>query len=172
MAYIGIDQSYTGFAVVALNSSTLQPTDYLGKFPPTKYSAPVDRLLAIEDWLDGVLHGWDPDGVAMEGYANGAKFGREAAGELGYAVKRVLRKSSWECIPTIVPPTSLKKFVTGSGTAKKQEMLLGVYKRWGAEYKDDNLADAYSLARIAHAIDRPDLDRTKFQDEVLHKLSS
>jgi crossover junction endodeoxyribonuclease RuvC len=44
---------------------------------------------------------------------------------------------------------TLKKYATGKGTAKKQEMLLQMYKRWGVEFNDDNAADAYALARLA-----------------------
>ena len=49
----------------------------------------------------------------------------------------------------IKAPGTIKKFVTGDGRAKKDLMLLKVYKKWGVEFDDDNLADAYSLARIA-----------------------
>jgi crossover junction endodeoxyribonuclease RuvC len=43
----------------------------------------------------------------------------------------------------------LKKYATGKGTSKKQEMLLQMYKRWGVEFNDDNAADSYALARLA-----------------------
>ena len=61
---------------------------------------------------------------------------------------------------------TLKKYATGKGTAKKQEMLLQIYKRWGVEFNDDNAADAYALARLAggHAID-------KIEQEVLDKMN-
>lgn len=174
MAYVGIDQSYSGFGLVIINSSTGEVTDALGKFDLAKYGSEVDRLLAIERWLQVHLAGWDIDGVCMEGYANGAKFGREKAGELGYAVKRFFRVTHPQnLIPTVARPTAVKKFATGSGAAKKNEILLQVYKRWGVEYKDDNLADAYTLARIAEAISEPDLAVTlpKFQQEVLAALN-
>ena len=47
-----------------------------------------------------------------------------------------------------VPPMTLKKFAAGKGNAKKQEMLLQIYKRWGLEFTDDNAADAYALGRL------------------------
>ena len=49
----------------------------------------------------------------------------------------------------IIPPNTLKKFITGKGNAKKELMLLKVYKRWGVEFNDNNMADAYSLAKKA-----------------------
>jgi crossover junction endodeoxyribonuclease RuvC len=44
---------------------------------------------------------------------------------------------------------TLKKYAAGKGNAKKQEMLLQIYKRWGIEFNDDNAADSYALARLA-----------------------
>ena len=52
----------------------------------------------------------------------------------------------------IVPPSTLKKFVTGSGVAPKNKMMLGVYKKWGVEFETDDEADAYALARAADMV--------------------
>ena len=51
-----------------------------------------------------------------------------------------------------IPPRSLKMWVggKGKGNAKKDLMLLFVYKRWGIEFHNHNLADAYALARMAY----------------------
>lgn len=49
----------------------------------------------------------------------------------------------------VIAPGSLKKFVTGKGNSKKDLMLLKTYKKWGIEFEDDNLCDAYGLARMA-----------------------
>jgi crossover junction endodeoxyribonuclease RuvC len=49
----------------------------------------------------------------------------------------------------VIAPGTLKKFVTGKGNAKKEVMLLKTYKKWGVEFTDNNLCDAYSLARLA-----------------------
>lgn len=50
-----------------------------------------------------------------------------------------------------VAPSTLKKFVTGKGNAKKQLMLLHVYKRWGFDTDNDNIADAYALYQMGLA---------------------
>jgi Holliday junction resolvasome RuvABC endonuclease subunit len=48
-----------------------------------------------------------------------------------------------------VPPTSLKKYVTGKGQGvPKSQMLLHVYKKWNVDITDDNAADSYALARL------------------------
>lgn len=46
-----------------------------------------------------------------------------------------------------VPPTTLKKFVGVKG--KKNLIAREVYKRWKYEADDDNLVDAYAIARWA-----------------------
>lgn len=153
---LGIDQSYSGLAMVAYNSDTHEHADALGAFEADKYHSQGHRLAAAGMWMSTQIKRFEAtlgpiDVVAMEGYAAGAKFGREIAGELGAAVKLTLlhelRHPS--CCPLVIAPTKLKKYTTGKGTAAKAEMLLAVYKRWGVTYSDDNLADAYSLARAA-----------------------
>jgi crossover junction endodeoxyribonuclease RuvC len=93
----------------------------------------------------------------MEGYAYGSQVAN-MAGELGSVVKMGLYRyygtsSARSAFPLIVPPMSLKKYATGKGNAKKQEMLLAVYKKWGVEFTDDNMADSYVLAHIARQQD-------------------
>lgn len=52
--------------------------------------------------------------------------------------------------------STLKKFVTGSGAGKKEQMWLGAYKRWGVDATvlgdDNNVLDAYCLARAGLAL--------------------
>jgi Holliday junction resolvasome RuvABC endonuclease subunit len=52
-------------------------------------------------------------------------------------------------VPLQIPPMTLKKYAAGKGNAKKQEMLMQIFKRWGIEFNDDNAADSYALARLA-----------------------
>lgn len=145
MTTVGIDQSYTGFGL------SIAGTAIKKAFPPDKFRSNNYRLFAVEDWLyQELLSAPEINLVAMEGYASGAKFGREMAGELGWAVKRaVITTLGLE--PLVVPPTSLKKFVTGKGNAAKNQMLMGVYKQWGREFTDDNVADAYALEQFGKA---------------------
>ena len=142
MRVIGLDQSYTGFGYCTDGKSIKK------SFATSTFPNPIDRLLAVEIWLAQQLRNeGDVDLVVMEGYANGAKFGREMAGELGWAVKRTIREVLF-VDPLIVPPTSLKKFVTGKGVAKKQIMLAHVFRQWGEMYSDDNQADAFALEKF------------------------
>jgi Holliday junction resolvasome RuvABC endonuclease subunit len=44
-----------------------------------------------------------------------------------------------------VPPTILKKFITGKGNAKKEDIKLALYKKYQKEFKNSDEADAYAL---------------------------
>lgn len=174
--FLGIDQSYSGFALCAYYPEATDVMDCVWKYPPAKYGSGIDRLNSISSELVGALYRLDRDGwsvrhVCMEGYAAERKFGREQSGELGAIVKQAIRASLDPpvCYPTVVPPTSLKKFVTGAGNAAKDNVLLGVYKKWGQEYKDNNKADAYGLARMAEAL-HTGVTAFKYEDDVLAKL--
>lgn len=162
-SYVGIDQSYTGFAVVAVDDEGKVVYQDLTKFEAKKFGSGIDRLITIYGHLFAALVEIDDIAqICVEGYSAGSKFGREAAGELGAMVKMAIYDYFDQFAddrhgdlryPCIVQPSTLKKYVTDNGAAKKNNMLLAVYKKWGFETDDDNLADAYSLARLALAVD-------------------
>ena len=72
-------------------------------------------------------------------------------------------------------PSQLKKYILGSGKGAKQLMLLKTYQNFNEEFNDDNLCDAYGLARIAHdynyIVERhEDISLKKYQNEVIDKI--
>lgn len=167
---IGIDQSLTGFAFSAV--SVESPSEHMTWVYKSPYSG-VQRLYDISEWMRGRFAALAENpitDIAMEGTVN-ASFSASALGELAATVKLTLwvmfsHKKPLLATPLQIPPMTLKKYATGKGTAKKQEMLLQIYKRWGIEFNDDNAADAYSLARLAgkHVID-------KVEQEVVDKIT-
>lgn len=147
MRVVGVDQSYTGFGF-SIDGEAKKKS-----FPTSRYDSDTHRLIAIQGWFTQWLTLQAKAGldlVVREGYANGAKFGREIAGELG-GVVNIAALEVTGTPPVIVPPTSLKKFVLGKGVGKKNEMLLGVYKQWNVSFSDDNQADAYALEKFGYA---------------------
>jgi hypothetical protein len=171
---IGIDQSYGGFAM-----AMRQPDSgvlYVMKMKPPSKKIGVDRLIDIGAWMTATIDTLVPrDAVAhvcMEGYAQGSKFGREIAGELGGEVKSTLRRmfAVPVCYPTIVPPTKLKKFTTDNGAAKKDQMMLAVYRKWGYEAPDNDEADAYALCRLAGAIVGAEPSLLAYEEAVVANL--
>jgi Holliday junction resolvasome RuvABC endonuclease subunit len=57
-----------------------------------------------------------------------------------------------------VAPTTLKKFVTGSGAADKVKMALAVSRKWKREFKNDNETDAYALWQYGCAVSRGEIE--------------
>ena len=158
--YIGIDQSYSGFAITALDAEN--KSDYYSIVYKAEGSG-VDRLKGIQAFVMEVLIEFTIVDVAMEGYAFGSQMAN-MLGELGGMVKMTLR--DFGVYPLIVPPTNLKKYVTGKGNGvSKSQMLLYVFRKWGADITDDNAADSYALAKLvsgAHVLE--------YEKEVYDKL--
>ena len=158
--YIGIDQSYSGFAITALDAEN--KSDYYSIVYKAEGSG-VDRLKGIQAFVMDVLTEFTIVDVAMEGYAFGSQMAN-MLGELGGMVKMTLR--DFGDYPLIVPPTHLKKYVTGKGNGvSKSQMLLYVFRKWGADITDDNAADSYALAKLvsgAHVLE--------YEKEVYDKL--
>jgi len=166
---IGIDQSYSGFGITVIN------VDNVSNYWSITFKAQemhIDRLVWVKDKLTYLLTEMTKDRdtvtVAMEGYAFGTTMAH-MLGELGAIVKltcyEVLDKFDGK-YPYIIPPTTLKKYVTGKGTGvQKNQILLAVYKKWGVEFTDDNMADSYALAMLAAG--KGDL---AYELEILQKI--
>tara|TARA_R110002153_G_scaffold26421_5_gene82941 strand:+ start:20199 stop:20771 length:573 start_codon:yes stop_codon:yes gene_type:complete len=149
MKILAIDQSLTATGVAAFVDGNFVPT----LLAPKKLKG-AERLDWFRTRITTMLLSIDPDVVVMEGYAYAAKFSHaHSLGELGGIIKLAILDQH-KRVPLkllVVPPTTLKKFVSGKGNCKKAEILLHVYKRWGETFSDDNLADAYALAMVGSA---------------------
>lgn len=178
-AFLGIDQSFGGFGAIWYVPYGDYHASAFQRFPPEHYGSGVDRLAAVQEWLGAFLTttahntGCRIAHICMEGYAMGARYAREVAGELGAAVKLALfdHPATAHTYPTIVAPTQLKLYTTGSGGATKNDMLRAVKAAWGPDFgRNHNLADAYGLSRVAQALMSPDLARSPKQKSVLAAL--
>lgn len=174
---IGIDPSLTGPAIAVLATDgtyllvrlhTRTKVDKVGV-------GKVERLLELQRfftdhlrsaWLQSeqVLH------IVMEGYG----FATQKAhglGELGGILRLDLLKQFGSPLgyPTLIAANSLKKFVTGKGSGDKNVMLLAMFKKWGLDVDDDNMADSYGLARVALAISTGTTDYG-YETEVVERL--
>lgn len=103
-----------------------------------------DRWASMAGQLEKLLKTYTPELVVFEGYGFANKHTLALLVEVG----TVLRYFVWQMgYPTIeVPPNTLKKFVTGKGQAKKELMMLDVFKRWGFDCATNDEADAIGLA--------------------------
>lgn len=164
---IGIDQSLTGFAFTALAVS--DPKQYMTWVYKSPYFG-VERLVDIRqflfDHLDYISENHPIQKIAMEGTVL-ASHSALVLGELSALVKLAIYDYFDDDIkfPVMVPPMTLKKYAAGKGNAKKQEMLLQMYKRWGVEFNDDNAADSYALARLA-----ADIFTDKVEESVVMQM--
>ena len=148
MYYIGIDPSLTGSGLVIIDEEKIVKQLTVSTSPKDPMEVRINTIgdmivnLSILNDLDKL---YSIGGIAIEGLSFGSK-GQSILelGGLHYHLRMLLWNNNIGY--TIVPPTTLKKFVTGKGTCKKDLMLLKVYKRWNEEFSDDNLADAFSLA--------------------------
>lgn len=115
-----------------------------------KWKSTVDLIISYAN---------DSDIIVIEDYAFGA-FGQSKSSlyEIGGIVRYELLKNGFDYFA--IPPTSLKKFVTGKGNAPKAVMLKEVYKRWHFDSDSDNIADAFSLVKLAEtALDLTIIDK-------------
>lgn len=168
--WVGIDQSYSGFAITILGADNSYKTT-VAKFD----SGGVTRLSEIQNHLKNTLQDVAKTNsiqdIAIEGYAYGREFGVAQSGELGGAVKLALyemESTGKGRYPLIVAPTSLKKYVTGRGNGvQKNQMLLHVFKKWNVEFSDDNAADSYGLAHIASG-----KGKMAYEKEIYDKLQT
>lgn len=151
---LGLDLSIsnTGLCVIndeksILELSTTNPVKGKGRDEVITFARIETQLNAVlrvaqahpVDWI--VL-----EGMSMAQYSSS----REVLAYLHGIVKRALHKQGY--ILEIVPPSVLKKYVTGKGNADKKEMARRVVEEWGLNLdnykKKDDLAEAYALARM------------------------
>lgn len=147
MRIMGLDpSSKTGF-VVLCDDGDVAVVGTLSHPPePDRFNRYMHYAREVSELVDA----YGVDLVVIEGYSFAGKFNNAFQYELGASLRY---RMHWDEIPYVeVPPTSLKKFVTGKGNAKKDLMLLGVYKMWDFDTESDNEADAYGLAQFGRAI--------------------
>ena len=144
--FTGIDQSLQNTGVVVLDSK--------GKFVESHTWKPKklrgsDRLEYFYRKVEGLVLAMHltPTLYAMEGYSY-SPYKMADLGELGGVMKLAFQLSATDLV--IYPPTVVKKFVCGKGNAKKELVMKEVYKRWGFESSDNNLTDAYGIARLLY----------------------
>ena len=144
--FVGLDLSYVATGLIVLDSNGEILEQKLINTTP-KYDT-EERIIQIENQIRFIPTIMGLGGVCIEGPAYGS-IGNQMLqmGALNFYVRIFLRKHNVGY--KIIAPPTLKKRVTGSGRANKKEMLRCVLEKWGVEFKDHNLADAYGLARIS-----------------------
>ncbi len=143
--FVGVDPSINATGIIVLDENANIIEQKLFSVKSEKFE---ESLVKYEKEIKFIPNIINLQSVYLEGPAYQAT-GRAVLqmGALHYLVRLFLFKKQVNY--KIIAPGTLKKFVTGKGNSKKDLMLLKVYKKWGVEFDDHNLCDAYGLARMA-----------------------
>src|SRR3990167_3659041 len=108
--------------------------------------------------------------IFIEGYSFGSNMpGKNGTVEFG----GLLRWHLVDLAPRVyeVAPTTLKKFVTGKGNAKKEQILAHVQKRWGEMFETNDAGDAFGLYKLGCVVERLTEADTDAQREAAAKVA-
>jgi len=160
MIYLGVDLSLTGTGLCVLNGDNNETATIKTSYKGCK------RLEFIKQSVMAYVEFHNPDTVILEGYSYGSRIGQAfSIGELGGVVRLGL-SSKYSVL--VVPPTCLKKFITGKGNASKDVMLMKTFKKYGIEFTDNNKCDAFGLAQMGKAFSEG--TKIKYEKEALEKV--
>ena len=106
----------------------------------------MERLSHIKKNIEYIIKTKNINIVGIEDYSYGSK-GQAIInlGELGGVIRLYLYEHKIKF--KTIAPTTIKKFITNKGNAKKELMLLKVYKKYGIEFENNNMCDAYALGK-------------------------
>lgn len=137
-----MDLSLTSTGIAVYNISEDSITTSVVKTLSNEYD--IDRYSRVH--LEVIRVGSPNSTFFIEGYSFGSFNKSNSMSkliELGGIIKYDLYCKKIPFI--VVPPTVLKKFITGKGNAKKEDIKLGIYKKFNREFKTSDEADAFAL---------------------------
>jgi len=145
MKILGVDGSLTSSGLCVLDDTKVIDTNTI----PTYDLRGVSRLVYIKKIIRGYLEAHKPDVVVVEGPAMGVKGGRVF--DMGEMYGLIKMESCRVCKDVIqVAPTSMKKFITGKGNAKKPQIRDALLTKWDIDIDQEDIADATGLALFAY----------------------
>lgn len=152
--YAGIDPAKrnTGVAVISICDDVVIKRTTRIKIPQkvNGISLLIDLRSAVTDFLNRTLYNSLLSASAIEGPSLYSVNRADDLGQVRGVLSLVLSDVSLS-LPHIIPPTSLKKFATGNGSAKKENMVeAAIQNGWGELTEDE--ADAAWLAEFAWAL--------------------
>lgn len=162
MRFIGIDPSTkTGFVALDENGKTLIANELTGVGTEDPY-----RMITLIDEI--MLHLEKDDFVTIESFAFNAE-GQYVVqlGGIGWGIRMALMRRGIKYYE--VGTGQLKKYASGNGRAKKDELIKPVFENWGFRHSSDNVIDAYVLAQIGRSM-KNKLVQNKKQEEVILKI--
>lgn len=160
MRFIGLDPSTkTGFVALDKSGHVLRAKELTG----VGSKDPKRMITLIDNIMD---HMQQNDFIVIEGFGFSTQQGIQLGG-IGWGIRMSLARRGFKYIE--VAPGQLKKFATGKGNTKKENMILPIYQKWRFEHSSDNVRDAYVLAQIGRALVRKKVS-SQYQKEVIETI--
>lgn len=150
MYFTGIDLSFTGTGLIILDNQ--KNVTFQEVITSNSKDETTERIQKITNRILNKLDEHNNlNGIYIEGisYGSTGKAFSQLSGLYYHTLIELENKFPSTTIKSI-PPGTLKKFITGKGNAKKDLILLNVYKKFGIEFNNSDLADAFSLAMMAY----------------------
>jgi len=153
MLVMGIDQSYTKLGYCILDGDSVIA---YGTFTSDKTRDVYDRANSAAEFVTSIINKYNIQQVALEGLAFGnmGNATRDLAGLLFVLVTSIRLLCKLVTI-SIIAPTAVKKLATGSGKAKKDDMInalpVDVLAQFKLTHKKTtglaDIADAFWIAK-------------------------
>ena len=102
------------------------------------------RLIYLFNQLNELIQRFKPQYACVEGYAHKAMGRVFSMGEAGGVFR--LAFALQEISTCEVPPTTLKKYITGNGRADKKAMKAAIKSIFNMQFKTNDEVDAFGLA--------------------------
>jgi crossover junction endodeoxyribonuclease RuvC len=166
MITLGIDPSLTATGVVKIVNGKIKVSELIKSSPCGK--KPIDELNRLTSIRNAVLDlASDADLVAIEGLAFSPirTTALTQLSGLNYLIRAGLNQKF-----IVVAPTMLKKYATGKGNISKDLIMLETYKQFKQSFDNNNLCDAFILAKIAESLMDKKVKLISFRQEIINKL--
>ena len=168
---VGIDASLSSTGVVMGNVHRWQWRLFKSQ---NHGQRPLQRLERYARLANGIIEWLKPEDVGavyIEGYA----FSRHSQSVTGlYEFGGLLRYHLASVTPKIieVAPSTLKRFATGKGNAKKDFVLACIRDRWGELFESDDVGDAFALFQFGLCHSGLKEASTKLMRECVEKVTA
>jgi len=144
--FVGIDQALTKAGLCVIVDNVVEVAELIRT--PTDLRGPA-RLTHLRDVIKNLL--WPFTGkityAAIEAQSLGSMGDLDQLGQINGVMQVML--TDLGAPPLLVPPSSLKKFVTGKPNASKDHMMRMSSAEWDYDFVQDDVCDAHGLARFA-----------------------
>jgi Holliday junction resolvasome RuvABC endonuclease subunit len=162
---LAIDPSLSNTACVYGNAQSCDiatfgspPDDGTVAARVARYSGLCTRVI---DWINSrPIEAIYIEGYSLSSNRPGDKFLTEFGGVLRWTLASI-QPRFFE-----IPPSTLKKFVTGKGSDKKEIVAANITKRWGVLFETTDEFDAYGCYRLGLVAEGLADDVPKLQREV------